>query len=89
MNIWEGPQENVYIRIKISLFMFLFTIGTKVIFGIYALHHNASVWGDDVEVCALMDEGWDHILYSAQCHLMEADRIHCTFAICLTPILCN
>ncbi|XP_065906269.1 ultra-long-chain fatty acid omega-hydroxylase-like isoform X1 [Dysidea avara] len=23
--------------------------GTKVVFAIYALHHNASVWGDDVE----------------------------------------
>jgi len=24
--------------------------GTKVIFGIYPLHHHAAVWGDDVEV---------------------------------------
>ena len=25
--------------------------GTKVLFGVYALHHHAGVWGDDVEVC--------------------------------------
>ena len=24
--------------------------GTKVLFGLYALHHHAGVWGDDVEV---------------------------------------
>ena len=24
-----------------------------MVFGIYALHHNASVWGDDVEVSGL------------------------------------
>ena len=28
--------------------------GTKVLFGVYALHHHAGVWGDDVEV---------HIIY--------------------------
>ena len=25
-----------------------------MIFAIYGLHHNPAVWGDDVEVCALM-----------------------------------
>ena len=28
--------------------------GTKVLFGVYALHRHAGVWGDDVEV---------HIIY--------------------------
>jgi len=32
-----------------KLFLYI-TVGTKVMFAIYALHHNASVWGDDVEV---------------------------------------
>ena len=41
-----------------------------MIFGIYGLHHNASVWGDDVEVCVLMDNGWGHIV---QWHLMESN----------------
>ena len=33
------------------------TVGTKVVFVIYALHHNPAVWGDDVEVCVLMEAG--------------------------------
>ena len=28
--------------------------GTMVAFNIYALHHNAAVWGDDVEVCVVL-----------------------------------
>ena len=43
--------------------MCVFMIGTKVVFGIYPLHHNASVWGDDVEVCALTDDGWAILHY--------------------------
>ena len=28
-------------------------VGTKVAFSVYALHHHAGVWGDDVEVSML------------------------------------